>query len=425
MKYINLFTILFCGIFQSQSQNCFPSFGLNFDGSPEQVIVSDHSSINFGVDNFSFESWIKTTAGGIKAIVDKRAPNLNYRGYTFFIINGKPAFQMGSNSYVNYVCSSCPNVNNGQWTHLAFTVDRALNQLKFYVNGNLNATLSTAGVQGSISNNNTLRIAGHVDSGSSFYFGQIDDVRLWRKILTEVEIQNNMNTTLVGDNPMLEAYWKLDEGIGQLAYDSGPNCNSGILQNMESNDWIGSPLVSTLSISKPIKVINSLCGAGCLPSGGVFINNCDFPCPLNYTLQYRQNGGLWNEILPIYAQSGPSQSIETRCLCDFDQNISSPISNVVTSNPGICNIFMTKAGGNMFYNHSSNWENDCVPPSIISSTLSIAINHPIINPVGNNLINNGEIQVNTGGSFINEGTYSGNGTFIGNFINNGNMNPGN
>ena len=40
--------------------------------------------------------------------------------------------------------------------------------------------------------------------------------------------------------------------------------------------------------------------------------------------------------VPTYAQTGPAQSIETRCLCDLDGTTASPSSTAVVTVPGTC-----------------------------------------------------------------------------------------
>ncbi|MBK7699585.1 MAG: hypothetical protein IPJ39_13050 [Saprospiraceae bacterium] len=50
------------------------------------------------------------------------------------------------------------------------------------------------------------------------------------------------------------------------------------------------------------------------------------------------NGGTWSTTLPVYAQTGPVQSIETRCLCDLDGTTASPVSTAVITAPGTCTL---------------------------------------------------------------------------------------
>ena len=65
--------------------------------------------------------------------------------------------------------------------------------------------------------------------GLGNFQGLIDEVRVWNVARSEVEIQSAMSTPLSGNEPGLVGYWKLDEGSGQIAYDSIANGNNGQL----------------------------------------------------------------------------------------------------------------------------------------------------------------------------------------------------
>ncbi|MBK9582524.1 MAG: hypothetical protein IPO48_11650 [Saprospiraceae bacterium] len=87
-----------------------------------------------------------------------------------------------------------------------------------------------------------------------------------------------------------------------------------------------------------VSVTNSTCDATCTVSGGLISAPSGTPCPLGSTLQYSVNGGTWSTTLPVYAQTGPVQSIETRCLCDLDGTTASPVSTAVITAPGTCTL---------------------------------------------------------------------------------------
>ena len=71
----------------------------------------------------------------------------------------------------------------------------------------------------------------------------------------------------------------------------------------------------------------------CIQSGGVITPAID-NCPDGSTLQYSIDGGTTLEFYSsTYDQDGPSQSIITRCLCDIDENVFSPSSSPVATNP--------------------------------------------------------------------------------------------
>ena len=82
--------------------------------------------------------------------------------------------------------------------------------------------------------------------------------------------------------------------------------------------------------------MNSTCTTvGGTPSGGS-ISAPSTSCPVGSTLEYSTDGGLsWSTTLPVYAQTGPAQTIDTRCNCDSDNSVSSTSSSVVTV-PGTC-----------------------------------------------------------------------------------------
>jgi hypothetical protein len=64
----------------------------------------------------------------------------------------------------------------------------------------------------------------HLNIGSknsgSFFKGNLDDVRIYNRPLTETEIKATKNRTVSKTENGLVAYWKMDEGIGAKAFDN-------------------------------------------------------------------------------------------------------------------------------------------------------------------------------------------------------------
>jgi hypothetical protein len=94
-------------------------------------------------------------------------------------------------------------------------------------------------------------------------------------------------------------------------------------------------LCPTFSTAAPaVTVVNSACGANCSVTTGS-ITAPTGTCPAGSTLQYSTNGGgSWSTSLPTYNQTGPAQTIMTRCNCNVDTNISSTTSSVTTAPAG-------------------------------------------------------------------------------------------
>jgi len=57
----------------------------------------------------------------------------------------------------------------------------------------------------------------------------IDDISIWDYALTLSEIQNSMINELTGNETGLVGYWNLDEGYGNIVYDSSTNGNDGTI----------------------------------------------------------------------------------------------------------------------------------------------------------------------------------------------------
>jgi hypothetical protein len=175
---------------------------LCFDGSTQYVEAPDAPELNFGVGDFSVDAWIRTSqTSGVQKIVDKRleVPN-SVVGYSFFVSSGALAFQLADGNGTNAVCgsadSTCTNyssgvvVADGQWHHVAVTVDRDdTSGGTWYVDGSpvatpFDPTLRTF----SLTNTNPLRIASRSSSVSGLFNGCIDEVELFDRELDASEI---------------------------------------------------------------------------------------------------------------------------------------------------------------------------------------------------------------------------------------------
>lgn len=66
-------------------------------------------------------------------------------------------------------------------------------------------------------------------TGSYFYNGLIDEIRVWNKSLTQSEIKKNMYKEIKPQGGLV-GYWKFDEGSGDITYDSSNNGNHGVVK---------------------------------------------------------------------------------------------------------------------------------------------------------------------------------------------------
>jgi len=178
------------------------SRALSFNGYNNYVEVRDHHDLDVGRGDFSIDAWVKTTdRNGVKVLVDKRYENRSRdtQGYSLFLNNGQLAFQLADGNGSWYCSSSssssCSNftsgvsVADGRWHLVAVTVDRnSSNGGRFYVDGRLVRTFNPTGRQGSLDNNKPLRIGSRSSYTTGLFRGEIDEVELFKRVLSSWEI---------------------------------------------------------------------------------------------------------------------------------------------------------------------------------------------------------------------------------------------
>jgi hypothetical protein len=164
---------------------------LNFNGTTSNVWISDAPILHL-TNAMTLEAWVYPTS------TTARYRDVIYKGVDNYYVEatspqaGAPV--TGGTFTSELFGTSALPVNT--WSYLAATYDRST--LRLYVNGVQVASKSaTAAIAVS---SNPLRIGGNTTYGS-YYNGVIDDVRIYNRALTQAEIQNDMNTPVVGTVP--------------------------------------------------------------------------------------------------------------------------------------------------------------------------------------------------------------------------------
>lgn len=163
------------------------------------------------------------------------------------------------NSYNDHRASS--TLNTSQWYHVAVVIDNTSGS--FYINGQFDSTFTmTASALTPVSK----FIIGASLSGSAQYFnGNIDDIRIYNRALSESEIQQlyhyqgcqpsidiklNSNNRVTGDRVVINAHIK-----GPSSFDS--SCSQ---TKVEQKVWAKLPNNSVISLIKPFTMLTLLPG---------------------------------------------------------------------------------------------------------------------------------------------------------------------
>ena len=88
-------------------------------------------------------------------------------------------------------------INTGQWVHLAATRNGTTGQMRIYVNGLLDGTAT--GSTGLLRANDRINIGGNT-LDARYLVGDIDDVRIYSRVLSGTEISNLSNQTTPREN---------------------------------------------------------------------------------------------------------------------------------------------------------------------------------------------------------------------------------
>ncbi|MFA6403039.1 MAG: FG-GAP-like repeat-containing protein, partial [Salinivirgaceae bacterium] len=179
---------------------------LCFDGINDNV---DCGQLNPTI--FSVEAWVNPTILNIdQAILSTLNETGINAGFELHLNSvGKPAFTIrNSGSWVDVVASNAVIANT--WTHLAVIFDGII--VKLYVNG---VMVNSGSASSFTAGNNALKLGIRSVNGSCQYFkGNIDEVSVWTKALSEPEIQLNMFSKLLGNESDLLVYYNFDQGTG-------------------------------------------------------------------------------------------------------------------------------------------------------------------------------------------------------------------
>ncbi len=125
------------------------------------------------------------------------------------------------------------------WHHIAGTYDGSW--MRLYVNGTEVAALARTGA---LAKNSLNLLFGNSPQTNQPFNGAIDEVRIWSRALSGVELQANMNLELSGAEGGLLAYFRLNEGAGQVVGDGSGNGRNGVLGSdamvqVADPTWVG------------------------------------------------------------------------------------------------------------------------------------------------------------------------------------------
>ncbi|MFE3845565.1 LamG-like jellyroll fold domain-containing protein [Thermoplasmatota archaeon] len=185
--------------------------GNSFNGTSDYIRVPTDSSIQFDEDSFTAEAWIypETSSTSGSRIINNRGTGGTTKGYQLKIAASAGSWKFkdssiddAAGSYKAYEGTTTYSFN--AWYHVIMVYE-ADNELRFYVNGVLDGTLSV-GSYGNISNSLPTAIGAAIANNgvegtyAQFFDGGLDEIRLSNITRSSGWITTEYNNQFVPDS---------------------------------------------------------------------------------------------------------------------------------------------------------------------------------------------------------------------------------
>lgn len=165
---------------------------LTFDGMDDDVDLGDIDGYEFGVsDKFTISIWVKpakTTSGQSFFGRTENNGSVVFWTWCFYTEGNAFSFGMGTGAAFSYTSNFYSSFSINTWYHIVIVVPEQGGTVNYYVNGTVSATTLTRTVGQLRQSSGPFHIGGAA-YGNVFFQGEIDDVRIYNKMLTSAQIQ--------------------------------------------------------------------------------------------------------------------------------------------------------------------------------------------------------------------------------------------
>ncbi|MDX8394081.1 MAG: LamG-like jellyroll fold domain-containing protein, partial [Mariprofundales bacterium] len=200
---------------------------LQFDGVNDYVYLGAASANNLqfaGTSPFSIEAWVRPDIVNARGTILSKFNGGVAGEYSLSITSlGKVEFHREA---FPWALKSTASLTAGTFSHIAATYDGI--NIRIYINGVLDSTKNGGSI---IARTTPVLIGADYTNNaiSNFFNGQLDDVRIWNTARTQVQIQTDMYSSLLGNEIGLVGYWNFDAAVDVYANDLSATGNNGLL----------------------------------------------------------------------------------------------------------------------------------------------------------------------------------------------------
>ncbi len=195
-----------------------------FNGRTSRITVgADAKQFDFSETDFTIEAWICTTRGGEVVSGFPTTAGSQHHGFRVNVTDqGRVRFSiLNSDASSSFAAITVlTDVTDGSWHHVAVvrrgaTVEMYVDAVSAEVNTATNGTMAR-----NITGNIALTFGAFVPAANraqAFFSGLMREIRVWDGALDASKLQSRMQVKLIGTEPQLLGYWRLDgKGIKNL-----------------------------------------------------------------------------------------------------------------------------------------------------------------------------------------------------------------
>lgn len=212
------------------------------NSSATYIAVPNSSSLNI-TGSFTLEAWVFPISygGNAKGILTK---GLSAMKFSMFISSGR--LNLFTNGITRLVSRSSNTIPLNEWTHVAATYNSSTSLFSIYINGTLDTSATIAGAAPT-SITDSLFIG--KSASTTPFSGNLDEVRIWNKALSNADINKYKHTSLgvssgIYSGQVLSITFQSIEANGSdfSVLDMSGNGNNGNNRNVTAVDLSNQPL---------------------------------------------------------------------------------------------------------------------------------------------------------------------------------------
>lgn len=195
---------------------------LSFDGIDDYI---DCGTEVQPTEAIAVEAWVKHLDGS--GYIVNRGGSEAEDGYSLSWQDGKIRVELQNTQAKKKVICENPTPSDNEWHHIAFTWNRKKAIVCTYIDGQpAETTQKFAGMLG-IPSQQALNI-GRNALHDGYFHGQISEVRIWKRVRSQEEIEQGMKQRLDGSETGLVGYWPMDDKGAIVKDRSGGDRNATI-----------------------------------------------------------------------------------------------------------------------------------------------------------------------------------------------------